>query len=435
MMPELVRFFTVGCKVNQYETQGIRELFLKHGYNEASKNETPDIFVINTCSVTSKADQDSRRLIRSSHRENPNAKIIAAGCLTEKDELDICSIPGVTHIIKNSDKHKIVEILKSRKTSFNAFQKKAVELYTPLEISDFHGHSRAFIKIQDGCNNFCTYCKVPLIRGSSRTRDTESIIDESKRLINKGFKEIVLCGVCLGEWGRTSTSNLTLTDLLERIECIAGNFRIRLSSIEPNMVTAKLIQRIAESPKLCNHLHIPLQSGDDNVLKRMKRPYSARDYITLINRIKKTIPNFSLTTDILVGFPGESKRNFSNTKKLLKRIKPSRLHVFSYSKRKGTSSYNYESEISYNEKKQRTREIIELGKKLSYSYMKRFLNKTVRMLVEKKRDSLTQLLTGYTDEYIQSHIDGPDSLQGKLIQVNVIKVDSESNFFSSNRIP
>jgi len=404
-MSKLVRFFTVGCKVNQYETQALREQYLKKGYRESAKEEPADLYVINTCTVTGKADKDSRRYIHHAKKINPKAKIVVTGCLVEKDEEEISSIPGVKEIIKNSEK--------------------------PEGISGFSGHTRVFVKIQDGCNNFCSYCKVPFVRGRSRSRSEKAILDEISRLLDKGFKEIVLSGICLGEWGKDLKEPKGLRDLLQKITAIKKDFRIRLSSIEPNLVTSQLIETIKSSPKICSHLHIPLQSGSDKILKLMNRPYKARDYIKLILKIRKEAPDFSISTDVLTGFPGEGKREFRNTLKVIKKILPVRLHAFPYSPRKGTKAYGLMPIVEKPELKQRVKTLQALGKALSAKYRKKFLKKCVRVLVEHTRDRTSGLFCGYTDTYIRVLIqeDKPnDHLSGQLIPARLTKLDQKSSF-------
>ena len=422
MMSKSVKFFTVGCKVNQYETQAIREALLKKGYKESSREGKPDVFIINTCTVTAKADRDSRRFIHLSQKTNPDGKIVVTGCFTEKDASHIRAIPGVTHVIENAQKHTIPETLEDKDIG------PRTKHFSPLEISGFKNHSRAFVKIQDGCNNFCSYCKVPYVRGRSRSRDEKSIVQEVSRLIQNGFKEVVLCGVCMGEWGKDISGNPELSDLIDKVDSIKGDFRLRLSSIEPNHVTQRLIEKIHSSSRISNHLHIPLQSGDDRILKLMMRPYSARDYMNLVGRIRKLISGFSLTTDVLVGFPGEGRRNFSNTVRVLKKVRPSNLHVFPYSRREGTKAYNLTQDISSDEIKRRTKALLDLGAELSYKYRKQFLNKTVRVLVEKNETHPGKPLAGYSDTYIRLFISGPDSIRGQLVSARITNLDKKSTF-------
>ncbi|MDD5568361.1 MAG: MiaB/RimO family radical SAM methylthiotransferase, partial [Candidatus Omnitrophica bacterium] len=313
-----VKFHTLGCKVNQYDTQSIRERFLGRGFKEARGSRKPDFYLINTCTVTAAADQKSRGIIRRCINENPKAKVIVTGCMVKNDSSELSGIKGVELIISKS--------------------------FFSDGISDFSSHTRAFLKIQDGCDNFCSYCKVPLVRGRSRSRLLEDIVEEAGILVKKGFKEIVLTGICLGSYGKDlsmeTSKGLNLVAVIEELEKIEGLLRIRLSSIEAGDVTDALIDKLAESNKLCRHLHIPIQSGDDQILRKMRRKYSRKFYINLIKKIKARIPQVAITTDCLVGFPGESEKHFKNTLDLVNRIVPLRVHIFPYSAIKGTSVYS-----------------------------------------------------------------------------------------------
>ncbi|MDD5680498.1 MAG: tRNA (N(6)-L-threonylcarbamoyladenosine(37)-C(2))-methylthiotransferase MtaB [Candidatus Omnitrophica bacterium] len=425
-------FFTLGCKVNQYETQSIRESFLRAGYKEAAPNEPCDVYVINTCTVTEKTDRESRRLIRKAHRQNPSAKIVVTGCYAELDSDEINSVSGVSFIIKNADKDKITEIVDPGKSVRH--RTKTGE-YAPGAISDFKDRSKAFLKIQDGCNNFCSYCKVPLVRGYSVSRPADAVLGEMKRLIAGGFKEIILTGICLGAWGEELTPKRDLTALVAKIIAIKGNFRIRLSSIEPKYVNNALLTIIKHSPKLCKHLHIPLQSGDDKVLKMMNRPYTFAEYAGIIGNAKSKVPGISVTTDILLGFPGEGDRNFRNTCKLIERVKPSRVHIFPYSRRKGTMAVNLPGEVPRHVIDQRFRIMDALALKTSYEYRKNFLGKTTEVLAEAERDKESGLLKGYDDKYISIILTGTaskgaDKYAAKLVPVRIQKVDGPKTYGS-----
>ena len=305
-----IKFHTLGCKVNQYDTQSIRERFLEHGFQEELKTGKADIYLINTCTVTANADQKSRSAIRRCISENPKAKIIVTGCLVKKDSRQLAKIKGISFIVSKS--------------------------FFAEGISSFHSHTRAFLKIQDGCDNSCAYCKVPLVRGRSRSRALAEVVKDARSLAKNGFKEIVLTGICLGAYGRDLEPKTSLVEVIEALEKIRGILRLRLSSIEAGDVTDALITKMAESKKLCPHLHIPIQSGDDKILKEMRRRYTRSYYIKLVKRIKRKIPGLSLTTDCLVGFPGETERNFKNTLGLIKCIVPLKVHIFPYSRREGT---------------------------------------------------------------------------------------------------
>ena len=406
---------TLGCKVNQYESQLIRESFLRNGLREVNGKEPADVYVINTCTVTARADKNSRHLIRNAHHLNPEAKIVVTGCLTERDSEAILEIEGVTEIVRNSEKNKLPSLALHDP-----------RLTTHDTISAFKGHDRAFVKIQDGCNNHCSYCKVSLVRGRSRSRRTEEIKSEISALVGNGFKEIVLTGVCLGEWGEDLSGSPELCDLIEELDKIGGRFRLRLSSIELKYVTDRLIRLIAGPGRLCRHLHVPMQSGDSHILRLMDRYYTREEFRDGILKIKKAIPEFGFTTDVLVRFPGEEEEHFYSTVELLTELRPHRLHVFTYSRRKGTRSAAFKNTVSRQEAKKRMRVLIDRGEEFSYDYRKTFLGKEVEVLIEEKRDKETQLLTGYTDTYIKVLIDGGDTLKAHLIKCTVREV-SPSN--------
>ena len=427
-MKKSVKFYTLGCKTNQYETQAIREGILSSGlFKEVGPMDRAQLYIINTCTVTGKADKDCRWLIRRSLHENPKAEIVVTGCLTEFDENMIKEIPGVSLIVRNNDKHKIKDLLKTKSsTESNKYGPKD---YIPLKISDFHDRTRAFIKIQDGCDNFCSYCKVPLVRGRSRSRELEDILNETDRLLNKGFKEIVFTGICLGDWGKSLKKELKLSYLLKEIDKIKGDFRIRLSSIEPNMVDKELIKTIAESHNICRHFHVPLQSGSNRILGLMNRPYKARDFMRLTRMIRRSMPEASITTDVMIGFPGETWHDFKRTARVIRNIMPLRLHIFTYSKRPGTQAFLYKEQIKPAEAKKRKMILEKISIITSLKYRKRLLKKQVRGLVEDKRDPLTGLLTGHTDTYVKFLLNGPDSLMGRLIPLSLLKLDEKSTFF------
>lgn len=414
-------FHTLGCKVNQYETQGIRESFINAGYREVEFTEASDIYVVNTCTVTAKTDRDSRHLVRDAHRRNPHAKIVVTGCYAELDEDDIKGLPGVSLIVKNRHKARIVEIIDSKLPA----GEKTDEPYQEFSISDFKNRTKAFLKVQDGCNNFCSYCKVPLVRGRSRSRDIKSSISEAERLISKGFKEIILTGICLGAWGEDLKAGMGLPDLIGRLINIEGDFRIRLSSIEPKYVASELIQLMKSSPKICRHLHIPLESGDDEILKMMNRPYSSNDYFDMVTKIRKAIPDIAITTDVLVGFPGEGERNFNNTYRLVKRINPPRVHIFPYSRREGTAASSMGDEPPREAVKKRMDKIKDLAGLASYGYRRKFLNKETSVLVENERDKKTGLLKGYDDRYIKVLLEGQDDLMSKIVKVRIKTVNRD----------
>ena len=399
---------TLGCKVNQYESQVIRENFVRNGYVETRNSYDADICVVNTCTVTSSSDSKSLKSIRSSLGKK-NKCVIATGCMIDSEDLDLGKLKGVDFIIKNKGKYNIPNLISNPIHSLP---------HAPHQfsssITNFEGHSRAFVKIQDGCNNRCSYCKVSVVRGESRSRPSEDIVEECSGLIKKGYNEIVLTGICLGAYVKDISKTARLTKLIENICKIEGDWRMRLSSIEPKDVTDDLILQIASEEKICKHLHIPFQSGDDEVLKRMNRPYTTSDYTRVVTMLRKAISDVAVSTDIMVGFPGEKEVNFQNTMDFIKEIRPMRMHVFGYSKRIGTPAYNYKDAVDNAVKKKREHGLLDIVEGLSMEFESAFAGKNARVLIEDKRDS-HGFLQGYTDKYIKVLIDGPDSVKSRLL--------------------
>lgn len=394
---------TFGCKVNQYESEMIRENFLKNGYVEAEDSAAADVFVVNTCTVTSTSDSKALRLIRSS-LEKKKGRVAVTGCMAEDRDSALLKLKGVDFIVKNKDKYTIPDIV----------SKIAERSLMPNMIVNFKGHARAFVKVQDGCNNACSYCKVRVVRGRSVSRPFEEVLNECGTLIKNGYQEIVLTGICLGAYGGDVSKNADLPGLIKEICKIKGDWRLRLSSIEPKYVTEDLIAQFKTEKKLCRHLHIPFQSGDDEILKKMNRPYTVKDYIGIVTRLREAIPDAAVSTDIMTGFPGEEEPNFQNTLDFIKEIKPMRLHVFGFSKRPLTPAYNYKDSVSSFVKKKREAILMDVVKGFASEFEKAFIGKTARVLVEGKRDA-QGFLQGYTDEYIKVLINGPDSAISRLL--------------------
>lgn len=418
-----IRFLTFGCKVNQYETQRIREDFRRLGFIEDEKRKNADLYLINTCTVTHRADADSLRVIRKIGVAHPKAKIIVTGCLTELDEDKIKQAARVDLIVKNKDKDRLVSLCSS---FFNVRRTQNAERRTESSISYFKDHTRAFLKIQDGCNNFCSYCKIPLVRGRSCSRPAGQILREARRLAESGYKEIVLTGICLGAYGKDLKPRQTLVDLIKNIEKIGGILRIRLSSIEAGDVSDELIRGIKESAKLCRHLHIPLQSGDDRILKKMNRGYSAKVYLDLIRKIRSQIPRIAITTDCLVGFPGEDEAGFRNTLKIIKQIRPLRTHVFPYSARRGTRAFEMKGRIPDKLAKERAGILKKTADACSMDYKKDFLGQKMDVLIE-SRDKKDRLYwSGHTDNYLQVLVKSRSNLKNRLVLLQLHKLSGEN---------
>lgn len=428
------RFFikTLGCKVNQYESQAMRELLIRADFKECLSKEIADIYIINTCTVTRKADTESRYWAGIFHKTNPNAKIVITGCCAEKDADEFSFLPGISNIVKNEDKANIAEILSEKPSSTPGVNLSYPYFYTPgvkdgerreprrfLTITDFKDHTRAFVKIQDGCSNFCAYCKVPSVRGASISKPVKEAVEEVSVLVSKGFKEIVLTGICLGAWGGDLKEKSNIVDILKALNNIPWDFRIRLSSIEPKYVTDELTDFIARNRRICRHLHIPIQSGDDEVLAKMNRPYTAQQLKDIIIKVRKKIEGIGIATDILVGFPGESDKNFQNTINLVKEIQPVRVHIFPFSKREGTSAATMAEEVPYGVIKIRFQQMKIAAITASYLYKEMFLGKCLDVLVESKRERHSGRLTGYSDNYIKVMFDGPDTFMKNIVPVKI----------------
>jgi len=419
------RFFikTLGCKVNQYESQIMREALSSSGSEESFREDSADVFVVNTCAVTHRADAESRRFVRYCHRKNPRSKIIVTGCCVETDAEAYSRLPGVSEVIRNRDKARIARIV-------SRAEKNGPRPRVPESITGFEGHAKAFVKVQDGCANRCSYCCVPLVRGPLKSRQTEDIVREADALIKNGFKELVLTGICLGAWGIDLSKGPALIEVLRALEAIPGDHRIRLSSIEPGYITDELIGYIATHKRLCRHLHIPLQSGDDEILRRMNRPYTVADFMSVVRTARKKIPGIGVSTDVIVGFPGESDRHFANSVTLIREMLPVRAHIFPFSRRKGTAAYQYRDAVTSSVITERSRTLCEVAGETSYRFRERFIKRSLDVLVESRRSGTTALLEGYTDNYIHVELDGPDHFLGEIVRVSVDRVTPEKTICS-----
>jgi len=425
-----VKFFTLGCKVNQYDTQSIREQLLRCGLRELTTRAPADIYVVNTCTVTHRSDAGSLYLIRKVLRENPKAKVIVAGCLTKLDSDKIRKTSPGCLIIK--DKENLSPIFKKLKLTLHSSPSSRHSLPKTRFISHFRGRTRAFLKIQDGCDNFCSYCKVPLVRGGSASRKIEDIISEARELAQNGFKEIVLCGICLGSFGKGLRPVAHLVDLIKQLEKIEGILRIRLSSIEAADVDSRLIKYMSASKKLCRHLHIPIQSGDDEILKKMNRRYTRQEYSRLIGKIKKSIPDIAITTDVLVGFPGEKESNFRNTLRLVKKIQPEKTHIFPYSSRQGTLAAKFsDARISDAQLKKRITALKLMADSCGLAYKKKFLGQAREVLFEARNKDKFGWWQGFTGNYLKVRLKSEQKLKNCLLPVRLIKIDADYLIASS----
>lgn len=407
----------------------MRELLVRAGFEESGPGDIADIYIVNTCTVTGEADRESRSALGHFHKANPDARIVVTGCMAENDASALSSLPGVSDVLKNSEKNRIARVVSG--CNAHGSGPGAEE----LSVSDFKDHSKAYVKIQDGCDNRCSYCKVPLVRGRSKSRPIEEIVREVDGLVRNGFKEIVLTGICLGAWGRemgfgsaarsVNSGGTNLVDALKTLDKIVGDFRIRLSSIEPKYVTDELIDFMAGNKRMCAHLHIPFQSGDDDVLRLMNRPYTSAEYRAIADRVRARMPHIALTTDILIGFPGESDARFGNTMAFVKAVAPSRTHIFTFSRREDTPAYDMPDTAERSVLRKRYDSMKAAAFEAAYMYKRGFIGKELRVLVETIRDGSTGLLKGYSDNYIQIQFAGDDDIMRNVVTVKVVGLDPE----------
>lgn len=422
-----VSFITLGCKVNQYDSDAMRTLFIHRGYKPVEHSEIADVYIINTCSVTSIGDRKSRQVIRKIRRNNPDAVIAATGCYAQVAPEELEKMGDVDVIVGHQDRNKIVDYIeeaeKSEKTVNAVKDIMLIREYENLTV-DPEGEvkARAFVKVQEGCDNYCTFCIIPYARGRLKSRKQEDAVDEIKKLVEKGYREVVLTGIHLGNYGKDLRNGTSLSTLVSELLKIPNLLRIRLGSIESVELSDELINIIKNEKRVCHHLHLPLQSGSDAVLKSMNRHYRLRQYKDLIAMLREKIPNLALTTDLIVGFPGETEENFKETLNTLHELKFSAIHVFPFSKRTGTPAAMYPNQITNEEKKKRVHRVQELEKKISKEFRCEFLNKIVHVLAENKKE---EYFEGFSDEYIRVTIKGENVKRGHLYSVIVEEVTDE----------
>ena len=406
------KIVTLGCKVNGYESNAVREQFLLHGFIE---DKNPDVVVINTCSVTSVADQKSRQHIRKYHRDFPNAIIVVMGCYSQKNAEYILSNCGAHIVLGTSGRNTIMQCLNeyiSTKVKIININDDVRHLsYEDFNVIALPKSTRAYVKIQDGCNNFCSYCTIPYTRGQSRSRNRLSIINEIKTLVENGYKEIVITGIHTAHYGLDIKEKFS--DLMEEILNIEGLYRVRVSSIEESEIDDHFIELLAKYKNIANHLHMPLQSGSPTVLKRMHRKYNVEDFIAKVNKIRVVKPDIAITTDVIVGFPGESEEEFLETYEFIKKVGFSELHVFPFSAREGTLAANMDNQVDEKIKAQRVQKLIELSNELHHQYASKFIGREVEVILE-ERNRKTSLLSGFTSNYLRVSVDLPDSYKGKI---------------------
>lgn len=416
-----VAIYSLGCKVNIYESEYVESLLKNHGYEIIPFDDTADIYIINTCSVTNESDRKSRKIIHQAKRNNPDAIIVVMGCYSQikPDEIDADIVLG------NQDKSKILdyleEYIEEKLPIKKIYNLRESSNFEKMFITNFDNHTRAFVKIQDGCNAFCSYCIIPYTRGRIRSKNPKDIVDEITSLVENGYHEIVLTGIHTGKYGM-DLENMNLEKLLRKLVTIPNIYRIRLSSIEINEITDGIMELIKNNNIIASHFHIPLQSGSDSILKSMNRKYNKKEFIEKIKKIRKLRDNISITTDLIVGFPGETEENFQETIETLKEIQFTKIHTFPYSKREGTIASTMKNQIDGQTKKKRVKEILKLSEESEKKYYQNYIGKTFEGVSELKKDGTTIV---HTTNYIP--IIMKESIENnKIVKVKIKEVTEDN---------
>ncbi len=413
---------TLGCKVNQFDSEMIADNLTQNGYKYVNTEEKPDIFIINTCTVTHRADFQSRQMIRRAYRSNPDALIIVAGCYSQVQPDSLEKMKEIDYILGNKEKEEIRELLplmeNGRLHRVHVDQIQNYNQKLDITLPSFYSHTRAFLKIQDGCNNRCSYCIVPYARGPSRSLSLENVLKNMKILNERWYLEVILTGINIGSYGIDLDKNINLNKLLEMFEDSPTPKRIRLSSIEPFDLSDEIISIIARSEKICHHIHLPVQSGDDDILKMMNRNYNRSFISEFISEIYSKIPDISIGADLIVGFPGETEEMFRNTYELVEQLPFSYLHVFPFSKRKGTCAENLKLEVDPKEIKRRTEVLRNLGKKKRLEFYKRFMGRNLHVLGLESKGKEIGVQKGLSRNYIPVFLCEDDKIDEKSDWIN-----------------
>jgi len=420
-----VAFHTLGCKVNHYETEGIWNMFKEHGYERVEFDRMADVYVINTCTVTNTGDRKSRQIIRRAVRKNPEAIICVTGCYAQTSPGEVMEIDGVDIVVGTQNRKKMISLIEQHmetRLPINGVENiMKTKVFEEMDVPTFSDRTRASLKIQEGCNNFCTFCIIPWSRGLLRSRDPENVIDQAQKLVDAGYKEIVLTGIHTAGYGE-DMPNYSFANLLEDLEeKVIGLKRIRISSIEASQITDEVIDVLDRSTKIVRHLHIPLQSGSESVLKRMRRKYTPQFYKERVEKIKQALPGIAVTSDIIVGFPGETKEEYLETYHFVKDIGYAELHVFPFSRRTGTPAARMEGQIGKDEKELRVQNMIDLSNDLAQQYASDYEGDVLEVIPEEKSADREGYLVGYTDNYIKVQFAGADELIGSIVRVKLTK--------------
>lgn len=416
---------TLGCKVNQYETEAITELFLAKGYKILDFDALADIYIINTCTVTNLGDKKSRQAIRKAKRSNPDSIIVVVGCYAQTAPDEIAKIDGVSLIIGTKDRNKIVELVEGYHYEQGTVNKVSdimqMRDFEEFGLHDMSGRTRAYLKIQDGCNQFCSYCIIPYARGPIRSRLPEDVIHEVQKLVANGFKEVVLAGIHVASYGK-DLDNMDLLKITQRVHQVEGLQRIRFSSVEPNVLTQDFLRGLSQLPKVCDHMHLSLQSGCDETLKAMNRKYTTKQYYDAVMRLRKYLPNAAITTDVIVGFPGESDEDFNKTCEFVKTIGFSKIHVFPYSAKKGTVAAKQTNQVDAQIKDKRSKIMMKIEECIAMDFLKDNINKTFEVLFEQEIEK--GVYEGYTTNYIRVFVASKDNLKNQIKSVKLLEIQN-----------
>lgn len=419
MNEKTIAFHTLGCKVNHYETEAMWQIFKDDGYSRVDFDQNADVFVINTCTVTNTGDKKSRQVIRRAIRKNPDAVVCVTGCYAQTAPKDIMDIPGVDVIIGTEDRDKLLGYVNQyhqERQPINGVKNiMKKRTYEEMDVPYFTDRTRATLKIQEGCNNFCTFCIIPWARGLMRSRNPEKVVEQATQLVEQGYKEIVLTGIHTGGYGE-DLKDYNLAQLLRDLEEVDELNRLRISSIEASQLTDEVIDVINQSNKIVRHLHIPIQSGSDTVLKRMRRKYTMEFFESRIIELKKIMPNVAITSDVIVGFPGETEEEFMETYDFIDKHHFSELHVFPYSIRTGTPAARMTDQVDENVKKERVQRLINLSNSLAEEYAEIFKDDVLEIIPEEENDGK---LIGHSDNYLKVEVEGDASLTGELVKVKI----------------
>ena len=412
-MDKKVAFHTLGCRLNMSETGQIAQTFQDKGYKIVPFGEEADVTFLNTCTVTDGADSSCRNMIRKSQKFSPEGKVVVAGCYAQMEADKIKKMQGVDLILGTNEKYKVFDYLEEDQENIAKIDKN-IEFWGATT-TKADSHTRAFLKIQDGCNYVCSFCIIPFARGRSRTITVADAKKEAQKLISNGFKEVVLTGVNIGEY--ESTSKEKLTDLVREVATTDGLQRLRMSSVEPNTITRELLETLKESGVYQDHFHIPMQSGNDDILKSMRRKYTVDQYKEVISLVKEYFPHASIGADIIVGYPGETDEQFRDTYNLLRDLPMTHFHVFPYSKRKNTTASKMDNHIQADVKKDRVKTLIALGEEKLYQFSKELIGSTEEVLFEREKDGFFE---GYTSNYIKVKVRSDENLQNEIRKVQII---------------